>query len=373
MSMTIALVDLVAQHRDLLPELREATERVLASGRYILGPEVATFERDVAAWLGVEHAIGVSSGSDALVMGLQATGIGRGDEVVTTPLSFFATVEAILRVGATPRFADVDPTTLNLDPGTAADAITARTRALLPAHLFGVPAAVEDFHALAQARGLALVDDAAQAFGARLFATRAPAPRSVAAFSFFPTKPLGGFGDGGLVVTRDEHLAERCRELRVHGATRPHHHVYVGGNYRLDALQAALLRVSLPHASRWRERRAELEARYREQLADVAEIALSPPPSGSAHSHFTLRVLDGRRDPLAAHLAEAGIETGIYYPQPLYRQPALTPLLAETPECPVAERATMEVLSLPLSAGLKEADLDYVATKVRAYFGYHCA
>lgn len=364
------LFGLGAEHALLAPELTAAFSRVLASGSFILGAEVEAFEREVAAFLGVEHAVGVSSGSDALVCALTALGCGPGHEVVLPAFSFFATPEAVCRVGATPRFVDVELAGFGMDPAAVDAALGSATRAILPVHLCGVPAQLDALAGLASRSDIALVEDAAQAFGASFAGRRAGAWGTLGCFSFFPTKPLGGFGDGGMVVTSDPALAARCKSLRAHGAAGKHQHGEIGGNYRLDALQAALLRVKLPLVEQRRDARAAHAAAYVEELSDVAELVTPRIPSGSvsAHALFTLRVLDGQRDALAQALAARGIQTAVYYPRPLPLQPALARYGYRAGQFPQAELASEQVLSLPLYAGMSEADRLRVVDAIHEHF-----
>lgn len=364
----IGLTNLAAIHAELGPALEEAAARVLRSGQFILGPEVAAFERELAAALRVEAAIAVSSGSDALVVALTAAGVGPGDEVVTTPFSFFATAEAIRRLGATPLFVDVDPGTLNLDAAAAAARLGPRTKAVLAVHLFGRMAELGPVERACRGAGVALIEDAAQAIGATLSDGRGPGTVGLAAaLSFFPSKNLGGFGDAGMVLTQRGDVAQRARALRSHGAQAPHLHAEVGGNYRMDEIQAALLRVKLPRLAAWTARRREIAAHYAAALAELP-MALPPPDPGSAWNQFVVRVPDGRRDALAAHLGRAGVATAIYYPTPLHLQPALAALGGRPGQLPVAERAATEVLALPIHAQLTAAEVGRVCDGVRAFF-----
>jgi dTDP-4-amino-4,6-dideoxygalactose transaminase len=367
----IPMLDLEAAHAPLRAELEAAARRVLASNRYILGREVAAFEAEVAAASGVASAVGVSSGSDALLAMLMACGIGPGDEVITTPFSFFATVEAIVRVGATPVFADVEAETFNLDPALAAGRVGPRTKALLVVHLFGRVARTPPVEAAAAAAGIPLLEDAAQAIGA--FRTDGGVRRGVgaigraAALSFFPAKNLGGFGDGGMVLTGDAALADRIHALRSHGAAARGRHETVGGNFRLDELQAALLRVKLPHLPRWTAERRRVAALYRAGLAG-APLALPPADDGCVWNQFVVRAPAERRAALAEHLARRGIVTAIYYPLPLHLQPALAHLGHRPGDFPVAERAAREVLALPIYPDLGDADVARIVDAVRSFF-----
>jgi dTDP-4-amino-4,6-dideoxygalactose transaminase len=346
-------VDVKAQYAPLVPELKEAFARTLESGRFIFGPEVEGFEREAAEFLGVEQAVGVANGTDALVLVLDALGIGPGDEVVCPSFTFFATAEAIARRGATPVFADVDPATLNLDPADVARRITERTKAIMPVHLFGRPAPLAELAAF----GLPLVEDAAQAFGAPGIAT------SVAStFSFFPTKNLFALGDGGLVGLNDGDVAQRVRMLRFHGSRDKKEFVDVGYNSRLDALQAAMLRVFLPRVDAWNRLRREAAARYAELgLGELVELPSDEP----GHVYHMYCVRTPARDRLAAALADAGIGHASYYEPPLHLQPALRYLGWSAGDLPETERAARENLCLPLWAGIGEEEQSEVVAVLR--------
>ncbi|HLV22515.1 MAG TPA: DegT/DnrJ/EryC1/StrS family aminotransferase [Polyangiaceae bacterium] len=361
--MRVPMLDLAAVHRPYREELRAALDAVLASERYVLGPEVERFEAEAARALGAPYALGVSSGTDALLCALMALDIAPGDEVITSGFSFVAAAEVIARLGAIPRFIDLQPGSFNLDPEGVARAITPRTRAIVAVHLYGEPADLPALCAVAEQHGIPLVEDAAQAFGAAL---GAEAPRRVGTwgragcFSFFPSKPLGGLGDGGMIVTADRELFERCRRLRVHGATAKHAHAELGGNFRLDALQAAALRTKLRHFEGMHAERQRLAARYLRELAGLAGAVLPTPRQGtaSAWALFTLRLDD--RDRVAADLARAGVESAVHYPEPLHRQPAFRALARAADPLPEAERAARQVLSIPLFPGMNDAQQDAV-------------
>jgi dTDP-4-amino-4,6-dideoxygalactose transaminase len=364
----VPCADPAADHQPFADELIAAAARVIRSGRYILGPEVEAFERELAQTCGVGHAIGMSSGTDALLAMLAGAGVGPGDEVVTSPFSFFATAGAILRCGARPVFADVDAATFNLDPAAAIAKLGPRTKAVLVVHIFGrcLPTTALE-HACAT-RGIALLEDAAQAIGAvGPDGRRVGARTSGAALSFFPTKNLGGLGDGGAVLTDDASFAATMRRLRVHGADRKNHHVDVGGNFRLDALQAALLRVKLPRLSAWTAARRRAAARYRAGLRDTG-LGLPPDDPGCVWNQFVVRVPEGR-DRMLAELSRAGVASEVYYPTPLHLQPALRALGHAPGQLPIAERACAEVLALPIHPSLADASIERVITAVRASLG----
>ena len=358
----IPLLDLHVLHRPLEDELVSAAARVVASGRFILGPEVAAFERELGAAMGVATAVGVSSGTDALQALLLGLGIGSGDEVITTAYSFIATAEAIIRVGARPVFADVEPETLNLDPRAVSQRFSARTKAVLAVHLFGRPAPLGPLGDACARAGVALLEDAAQAIGAAGVGSG-----RAATLSFFPAKNLGGFGDGGAVVTNDGALAEAIRQVRNHGAAEKARHDRLGGNFRLDELQAALLRVKLPHLPRWTSERRRLAALYDERLAGIP-VALPPPDASAVWNQFVIRVPADRRVALRRHLDALGIDSAVYYPIPLHLQPALAFLGHRPGDFPHAERAADESLALPIYPGLTDEALSRVAAALANFF-----
>ncbi|NPA93751.1 MAG: DegT/DnrJ/EryC1/StrS family aminotransferase [Chloroflexi bacterium] len=335
----------------LWDEIHAAIDRVLRSGRFILGPEVEAFEREVAEYLGVKYAIGVNSGTDALVIALRALGIGPGDQVITTPFTFFATAEAISLVGAQPVFVDIDPVTFNIDPARIPAAITPRTKAILPVHLYGHAADMDPILEIAREHGLKVLEDVAQAFGGAYKGRKLGSLGDAAAFSFFPTKNLGGFGDGGLIATNDPQVADLARMLRAHGARRKYYNEMLGYNSRLDALQAAVLRVKLKHVDEWNRRRREVAARYQKALGKLEGVILPREMSYAYHVYhqYTVRILHGRREEVRRRLTEAGIGTMVYYPVPLHRLPVYA-----WPEGSLlhAERAAREVLSLPMGGKL---------------------
>jgi dTDP-4-amino-4,6-dideoxygalactose transaminase/acetyltransferase-like isoleucine patch superfamily enzyme len=365
----IELADLRALHEPLRARLRAAFDRVTTSGRFVLGREVADFEARAAEALGVPHAVGVSSGTDAILASLMALEIGPGDEVITTPFSFFASVGAVVRLGATPVFADVDDD-LTLSADALEAVVTPRTRAILPVHLFGRPVDPRVF-AFARDRGLAVVEDAAQAFGATTPEGPVGALGDLGAFSFFPTKNLGALGDGGLVTTRDPEMAERLKMLRSQGASPKYHYVLLGGNFRLDALQAALLAEKLPFAKGWTEQRRRNAATYDEIFRACGlggpGTALTLPRASSGHAFHQYVVRTPRRDALRAHLDERGIGTEVYYPEPLHLQPCLSHLPYRPGSMPRAERASLEALALPVHPTLTQSQVERVAGEVVSF------
>jgi dTDP-4-amino-4,6-dideoxygalactose transaminase len=358
----IPLVDVKAQYAPLIPELQERFAEVLESGRFIFGPEVQAFEEEAAAYLGVAHAIGVANGTDALVLSLEAMGIGRGDEVICPSFTFYATAEAIARVGATPVFADIDPVTLNIDPEEVAARVTERTKAIMPVHLFGRPAPLAEPAEL----GLPLIEDAAQAFGAAGTGTTGVC----STYSFFPTKNLFALGDGGLVACTNDQVADRVRMLRFHGSLDKKHFELVGTNSRLDAIQAAALRVFLPRLAGWNESRREAAARYQELgLGEAVEL----PPDEDGHVYHMYVVRTPERERIAAGLQEAGIACAAYYVTPTHLQPAMRYLGWEQGSLPETERAAAENLALPMWAGIGADVQERVVETVLAAAGVAAA
>jgi len=371
MLLTVPLLDLSAQYRPLRVELLDAVTRVCDSQRFIGGPEVEGLERELAACLGVSHAVGVSSGTDALLIALMALEVGSGDEVITSTYSFFATAGAIARVGAHPVLVDIDADTFNIDASAAAAAITSRTRAIIPVHLFGQSADLDPILEAASRGSVAVVEDAAQAIGATYKGRPLGAWGRIGCFSFFPSKNLGAFGDGGLVTCADETLARRLRLLRNHGMEPKYYHHLVGGNFRLDALQAAVLRVKLPHLASWSAARQRNARRYRTLFTEAGLDGLVRLPSEAPHrthiyNQFVIRVPD--RDGLRAHLERRGIGTAIYYPVPFHLQTCFTDLGYASGAFPMAEAAARESLALPIYAELSGEQQAAVVERIRAFY-----
>lgn len=366
----IPALDLTRQYRSIAPQVDVAIARVLADGVFINGPNVAALEDEIARYVGSRHAVGLNSGTDALHLALRALDIGPGDEVITTPFSFAATSEAIGMVGATPVFADIDPATFNLDPAAVESAVSARTRAIIPVHLYGRPAQMDAMMALARRHHLAVVEDCAQSIGAGIDGRSTGSFGTIGAFSFFPSKNLGAYGDGGMIVTGDAALADRIRRLRAHGAAVKYHHDELGLNSRLDELQAAILRVKLRHLDAWIERRRAIAARYTNVLEGVPGLVLASVPGTVRHVYhqFTIRV-PFERDRLAQALGERGIQTMIYYPVPLHLQPVHGGLGLRPGDFEHAERAAGEVLSLPIFPELRDDEIDAVAVGIRDALG----
>jgi dTDP-3-amino-3,4,6-trideoxy-alpha-D-glucose transaminase len=363
-------VPLFATREALMPLLEEVAARqraVLESGRYVLGPEVEAFEREFAAFVGVRHCVGVANGTEALTIALRTLGVGPGDEVVVPALTFYATAEAVVNAGAQPVFCDVDPRSFVMTAATAAAAIGERTAALLPVHLFGNPAPMEELRELAATRGLRLLEDAAQAAGATLKGRRAGALGDAGAFSFFPSKNLGGFGDGGAILSEDDEVAARARRLRAHGSEDKRLHTEVGYNSRLDELQAAGLRVLLPHLEEWTAARREAARAYAD--AGLGDLVKLPRETDGGESCFHLYVvLSEERERLKAGLADAGVESRAYYTTPLHHQPALQ-RYAPAAELPGTERAAAASLALPMGPALRPEQIAAVAAAARAALG----
>jgi len=379
-SNSIAMLDLSGEITELWEELNAAIQRVLRSGRFILGPEAEAFEREAADYLGVSHAVGVNSGTDALIIGLRALGVGPGDEVITTPFSFFATAESICLVGAQPVFVDIDERTFNIDPRLIEAAISERSRAIIPVHLFGLPAAMDDIMAIAGRHGLKVIEDCAQAFGASYHPKKSDLGKAgassrssngkriggigdVGAFSFYPTKNLGAYGDGGLLVTDDEEVAARARMLRNHGSKGRYRHEMLGYNSRLDELQAAILRVKLPYVDNWNRLRRRVAAHYNRQLAGVPQLQTPIISKGHIFHQYTLRLLIGSRGELQKHLKRNGIDTIPYYPSPIDAQPAIDARAV----APRSRLLADQVLSLPIWPSLPQEDSDYVTNTIRSW------
>jgi dTDP-4-amino-4,6-dideoxygalactose transaminase len=350
----IPLLNLQRQYEPLYPELQTSFEAFLRSGQFILGPDLRSLETELADYLGVQHALGVSNGTDGLLISLLAAGVGKGDKVLTTPFTFFATVSAILGVGAEPVFADIDEKTYCLDPKLAEEALRKdkKIKAVILVHLYGQPGDVKAFESLKKNYNVAVIEDAAQAIGAESEGKKVGGFGDLAAFSFYPTKNLGAIGDAGLVTTNNSELYEKITMLRVHGQRqRTYSHERVGGNYRMDTLQALCLRKFLPHLDGWNASRRTLAEKYTESLKPVSDLISPPKPEkNTVHTYhqYTVRVKKGLRDNLKSYLAENKIASCVYYPIPCHKQTALTGLVDSNASYPLAEKAANEVLSLPV-------------------------
>lgn len=372
--MNVPFLDLERAHAPLRTELERALGGVLDSGQFILGPETERLEGEIASTCGVSHAVAVASGTDALYLALRALEVKPGDEVITTPFSFIATATAIARTGARPVFCDIDGRSFNLDPERAGESITGATRTILPVDLFGLPADWDALQAIGREREITLVEDAAQSIGADAGGRPAGSFGNAAAISFYPTKNLGGMGDGGIVVTGEERIASRVRLLRTHADQGGYRHVELGINSRLDAFQAAVLRVKLRHLREWTSQRRTLAARYTRILSELLDLggAEAGPitlPGGEGHAYHLYVIRAESRDRIADHLRGSGIGCGIYYPVPLHLQPCFSELGYRQGSLPETERASGEVLALPLFPGLTEPEQDRVCEAVAGFYG----
>jgi dTDP-4-amino-4,6-dideoxygalactose transaminase len=374
---SVPLLDIRGENQSLANVLTEAMTRVFTSGQYVLGPEVESLEREIAECCGVDHAVGCASGSDALLLALMACNVGPGDEVVVPSFTFFATASAVSRLGATPVFADIDAASFNITAKTIAPRVTARTKAVIPVHMFGQSAAMDEINELASAHKLTVVEDAAQALGAMYRCQSVGAIGHIGCFSFYPTKNLGGFGDGGMLTTSDADLAKRLRMLRAHGMEPRYYHKEVGINSRLDAMQAAMLRVKLPQLESWTLRRRENAERYRQlfQAAGLDRVFGLPAAVEASHhvwNQFTIRVPIGSaagtdRDGMRSYLTDQQIGTEVYYPIPLHAQECYVGLGYGTLDLPETALAAREVLSLPIHPRLTAEQQAYVVNKIVQY------
>ena len=368
---SVPLLDLTAQYAPLRQDILAAIARVCDSQRFILGPEVEALERELALMLDADHAIAVSSGTDALLAVLMALGVGPGHEVITPTFSFFATAGTVSRLGATPVFVDIDPMTFNADPGAIAAAITPRTRAILPVHLYGLAADMAPIMEAAARAGVPVVEDAAQAIGARYRDRQVGSFGVAGCYSFFPSKNLGAFGDAGLVTTNDAALAQEIRLLRNHGAEPRYFHSRIGGNFRIDALQAAVLRVKAPHLQAWTDGRRRNAARYADLfrtagLAAQVELPVEPPGFHHIYNQFVIRV--PHRDALREHLTTCRVGTEVYYPVPFHRQACFANVPSSRGTFPIADQAAATALALPIFAELTAAQQEHVVGSIADFF-----
>ncbi|MEF8787573.1 MAG: DegT/DnrJ/EryC1/StrS family aminotransferase [Planctomycetota bacterium] len=363
--MNVPLIDLNRAYDPISDEVQSAMQEVCRTQQFVLGPDVEEFEENFSDYVGCTHGIGCASGTDALILSLEALNIGEGDEVITTPFSFFATASSIVRVDATPVFADIDPRTFNLDPAQVEEAVTERTKAIMPVHLYGQCAAMEELRMVADRHDLAIVSDAAQAAGATHSGQQAGSMADAAAFSFYPTKNLGGLGDGGMVTVHSDELAGRLHSLRIHGAKQgSYYHEEVGLNSRLDSLQAAALNAKLPHLEDWLEQRRQNAALYDELLDHPSiETPHCEPENEHTYHQYTIRV-ESDRDGVREKLDERGVDSAVFYPLPLSLQPCFRDVGYEKGDLPVSEQAAREVISLPIFPGLTEEEIQHVARSV---------
>lgn len=367
--MNVPLLNLKDQYHSIKQEIDAAIAEVMESQHFILGPKVEACEKAIAAYSNCTYGIGVSSGSDALLVCLMAEGIGPGDEVITTPYSFFATVGAIARLGATPVFADIDPLTYNIDPAQIEAKISSKTRAIIPVHLYGQMADMDPIMSVANRHGLIVVEDAAQAIGSEYHGQRAGSIGHYGCFSFFPSKNLGGAGDGGMVVTNDPARAERVRCLRGHGSKPKYYHRFIGGNFRLDAIQAAVVSAKLPHLDAWTAARQHNAERYTHLLADAAPEVQVPVVSTNRHifNQYVIRV--AKRDELKAYLKQNGVDTEVYYPVPLHLQECFAYLGCKPGDYAESERAALETLAIPIYPEVSEEQAEFVADCLYKFVG----
>ncbi|WP_339060560.1 DegT/DnrJ/EryC1/StrS family aminotransferase [Tepidibacillus marianensis] len=365
--MNIPMLDLSEQYQNLKEEIHQALEQVMSSSRFILGDNVKKLERDIADYSQVAYGIGVANGSDALHISLLACGIEAGDEVITTPFTFFATAGSIARIGAKPVFVDISPKTFNIDPTLIEEKITDKTKAIIPVHLYGQAVDMDPIREIAQKHHLLIIEDAAQAIGAEYKGERVGELGDMACFSFFPTKNLGAYGDAGMIVTNNEELAEKIRVIRVHGSKPKYYHHVLGYNSRLDEMQAAILNVKFPHLNEWSELRRKNAAFYSQLLADIDEVITPYEVENSYHIYhqYTIRVKE--RDQLQAYLKEQGVQTMIYYPMPLHVQPVFSDLGYKEGDFPESEQAAKEALSLPMFPELKKEQQEYIVDKIRDF------
>jgi dTDP-4-amino-4,6-dideoxygalactose transaminase len=368
----IPLLDLSAQHEPIREEVLKEVVRVIDSQKFILGEEVSSFEGEIAAYCGAKHAIGCASGSDALSLALLALDIGPGDKVLTTPYTFFATAGAISRAGAVPVFVDVDENSFNLDVNLIGAVLERdpKIRAIIPVHLFGGCADMDPILSMAAERGIAVIEDAAQSIGSEYKGQRAGSLGQVGCFSFFPSKNLGAYGDGGMITTNDAALAERLAALRIHGRTGKYFHQWIGVNSRLDALQAAILRVKFRHLDEWTAGRQRNAAHYREELSrlSVPVIPAQPLPSQTRHVYNQFVIRCERRDELRTYLKDRGIGSEVYYPLPLHLQPCYAELGYDMGTFPVSEKLAGESLALPVYSELTTEDIDSICGAIRSFY-----
>jgi dTDP-4-amino-4,6-dideoxygalactose transaminase len=368
----IPLLDLEAQHRPLREEILAAIARVVDSQRFIGGPDIAALEQEIAEYCGAQFGVGCASGSDALYLALMALGIGPGDQVLTTPYTFFATAGSICLAGAEPVYVDIDASTFNMDMNQVEDALAKhpRIRAIMPVHLFGGCADMEPLMQMADARGISAIEDAAQAIGAEYRGRRAGSIGRIGCFSFFPSKNLGAMGDAGMLTTNDASLAEKLAALRVHGSKQRYHHEWIGVNSRLDSIQAAVLRVKLKHLDQWTQGRIDNAARYRQTLAarGVPVVAARAASYQTRHIFNQFVIRGERRDDLRAHLQQHGIGSEVYYPVPLHLQSCFAQLGGKPGDFPVSERMAAESLALPIQAELEGGAIEHICDVIGAFY-----
>jgi dTDP-4-amino-4,6-dideoxygalactose transaminase len=367
LKMNVPFLNLQAQYESLKTELLPVVEKTLANGHYVLGPNVTALEQEVAAYTTAKFGVGVNSGSDALTLALRALDVGPGDEVITTPFTYIAPAESIYQVGAKIVFADIDPRTFEIDPAEVAKKITSKTKAIIPVHLFGQAAPLDELFALAKPKGIHIIEDCAQAIGATYRGKPVGSHGALGCFSFYPTKNLGADGDGGMLVTNDESLAKKLKMLRVHGIERRYFHDLHGYNSRLDELQAAILRVKLPHLNKWNARRAEIAAAYTKGLQGLP-VEFPVTANGNNHIFHVYALLTDRRDALHKHLADNGVPCLIYYPQPLHLQKVYETHGWKRGDYPVSEKTSERILPLPMYPELKDEHVAHIVATIRGFF-----
>jgi dTDP-4-amino-4,6-dideoxygalactose transaminase len=367
--MQIPVFTPLRQYFNLKEEIDRAIQKVLNSGKFILGDEVAEFESSVARYLGVKHAIGVASGTDALQIALMSIGLKPGDEVITTPFTFVATAETIALLGGKPVYVDVDEETFNINPEFISDKITSRTRAIIPVHLYGQTADMDEIKEVIQGKDIFIIEDSAQAFGAEYKGRKAGSMGDIACISFFPTKNLGAFGDAGMVVTNNDELAEKIKMIRTHGSNVKYHHKILGINSRLDTIQAAILLVKLKYIDRWNQRRMEIAGKYNELLKDISNIEIPHvrPYNKHVFHQYTIRIKNSR-DELREFLRAEGIQTAVHYPIPLHLQEAFKSFEYRKGDFPISEKLSKEVLSLPMFPELRDEEIEYISAKLHEFF-----
>lgn len=368
--MKVPMLDLSEQYQELKSEVLSVLDEVMSSSRFILGDHVKKLEADVATYSNVKHGIGCGNGSDAIHIAIQAAGVGPGDEVITTPFTFFATGGAVARAGATPVYVDIDPVTFNIDPSKIEAAITPNTKAIIPVHLYGQMADMDPIVEIAKKHNLVIVEDAAQAIGAKYKGKSVGELGTAATYSFFPTKNLGAYGDGGMIVTNDDDLAEKMSVIRVHGSKPKYYHHVLGYNSRLDELQAAVLNVKFPHLDKWSTLRREKAQTYTQLLNEALGETVVTPVEVEGNYHvfhqYTIRV--SQRDELQKYLNEQGVQTMVYYPLPLHVQPVFKDLGYKEGDFPESEKAANEAISLPMFPELKQEQQEYVVSKIVEFF-----
>ena len=366
--MSVPILDLTALHAPLADQMRDAFNDILSTSQFVLGKYATDFETALAQACECKHAIGVSSGTDALIVALMAYDIQAGDEVITSPFTFFATGGSIARVGATPIFVDIDPVTMNLDSNLIQEAITPNTKAIMPVHIFGHPANMDRINAIAKKHNLAVIEDNAQSIGSKIGSKQIGAMGDIGCLSFYPTKNLSACGDAGACLTNDDALAQKITSLRLHGQIGTYQHKLIGGNFRIDALQAALLSIKLPHLPEWNQARRRNAVMYNQRLADLP-ITLPVELEGYTHVYhqYTIRVDHDKRDGLTTALKENGIGFGVFYPAPLHQQECFKYLNQDQGRLPLSEKAAKRVISLPIHPMLKESQIDEVCSVIKEY------